>query len=80
MQQNRGLKDYDTKRSKSDKDKYHIILLICRILKMIQMNLFTKQKSFTDLENEFMVTGGGSEREEINWEFGTDMYIVLYLE
>ena len=31
--------------SQTEKDKYHTISLICRILKkMIQMNLFTKQK------------------------------------
>ena len=31
--------------SQTEKDKYHMISLICRILKkMIQMNLFTKQK------------------------------------
>ena len=27
-----------------EKDKYHMIPLICRILKMIQKNLLTKQK------------------------------------
>ena len=27
-----------------EKDKYHMISLICRIYNMIQMNLFTKQK------------------------------------
>ena len=38
-----GARDYHTKWSKSDKDKY--ILLICGILKrMIQMNLFTEKK------------------------------------
>ena len=36
--------DYNTKWSKPDKDKYHIILLICRILKRIQRNLFAKYK------------------------------------
>ena len=37
-------RDYYTKRSKSDKDKYHMISIISEIKKMIQMNLFTKQK------------------------------------
>ena len=39
-------RDYHTKWSKSKKDSYHMISLICGIkfLKMIQMNLFTKQK------------------------------------
>ena len=30
--------------SKKEKDKYHIILLICEIYKMVQMNLFAKQR------------------------------------
>ena len=30
--------------SQTEKDKSHVILLICRILKMIQMKLFPKQK------------------------------------
>ena len=39
-----GSRNYHTKGSKSDRDKYHTISLICGIIKMIQMNLFTKQK------------------------------------
>ena len=39
-----GPRDYHTKWSKSDKDKYHMISLICGILKMMQTNLFRKQK------------------------------------
>ena len=38
-------------------------------LKMIQMNLFTKQKH-TDLENEFVITRG----KGIDWAFGVDTY------
>ena len=30
--------------SQTEKDKYYMISLICRILKIIQMNLYTKQK------------------------------------
>ena len=30
--------------SQTEKDKYYMISLICGILKIIQMNLFTKQK------------------------------------
>ena len=33
-----------SEKSQTEKDKYCVILLICGILKMIQMNLFTKQK------------------------------------
>ena len=39
-----GPRDNHTKWSKSDKDKYHMISLICGIENMTQMNLFTKQK------------------------------------
>ena len=40
-----GCRDYCIKWGNSDNDKYHMMLLICEILKkMIQMNLFTKQK------------------------------------
>ena len=39
-----GPREHHTKWSKSDKDKYYMISLICGILKIIQMNLYTKQK------------------------------------
>ena len=42
------------------------------------MNLFTKQKK-TDLENEPMITGE-KVWGEIDWEFGIDMYTLLYLK
>ena len=40
------------------------------------MNLLTKQKRFTDLENELMVAEG----EGIVRDFGKVMYTVLYLK
>ena len=39
-----GPRDYHTKWSKSDKDKYDITYMQNLIFKMKQMNLFTKQK------------------------------------
>ena len=33
-----------SKVSQKEKDKYHMISLICRILKIIQMNLYIKQE------------------------------------
>ena len=39
-----GLRDDHTKRSKSDKDKYHMISLTWGIQEVIQMNLITRQK------------------------------------
>ena len=47
-----------------EKDKYRMISLICRILKkMIQMNLFTKQKQTHRLREELMVSRGKGGRE-----------------
>ena len=40
------------------------------------MNLFAKQKQ-TGLENKLMVTGDRGQGE-IDWEFGIDMYKLLY--
>ena len=37
--------------NESEKDKYYMISLICGISKIIQMNLYTKQKQITDREN-----------------------------
>ena len=45
--------------SQTEKDSYHMISLTCAIkfLKMIQMNLFTKQKqAYTDVEIKFKIT------------------------
>ena len=39
-----GPRDYHTKWSQTEKDKYHMISLICGIQKKQNMNLFTKQK------------------------------------
>ena len=48
--------------SQTEKDKYHIILVICGIKKkMIQMNLFTKRKKLTDIGNNLRHTKGGKE-------------------
>ena len=49
-----------TEVTQSEKDKCHMISVISVILKMVQMNLFTKQKWFvnTDVENKCTVTKG----------------------
>ena len=36
--------------NQTEKDKYHMISLICGILKMIQTNLYTKQKKESQAE------------------------------
>ena len=37
----------------TEKDKYHMTSLICGILKLIQMNLFIKQKQTQTLNTNF---------------------------
>ena len=50
----------------TEKDKYYVISLVCRIQKIIQINLYTKQR-LTDIENKLMVTKrekeGGRDRQ-----------------
>ena len=54
--------------SQKEKDKYHMISLICGILNMAQMNLSTKQD--TDIENRLVVAMGREGVEGKDWEFG----------
>ena len=71
-----GPRDYHTEWSKSEKDKYYMILLIYRILKE------NPGPNGTDLQNKcknecrkqtygYQEMGSGG----INWEMGTDIYI-----
>ena len=50
--------------SQKEKDKYHMISLICRTSYMAQMNLSTEKK-LTDLENRLVVAKG--EGEGVGW-------------
>ena len=52
-----GPKDYHTKCSKSDKDKQHVIPLVCRILKYDTNELIYRNR-IIDIENKAMVTKG----------------------
>ena len=58
-----GPRDYYTKQSKSEKDKYHTISLICEILKIIQMSIFTKQ-IYRHRKQTSLPKGKGSRRDE----------------
>ena len=71
-----------TKWSKSDKEKYPMVSLMCRILKeMIQMNSFTRQKQTYRLRGwTYGYQWGRMSGEEIVREFGIDMYTLLYLK
>ena len=55
-----GPRNDHSKLSKSEKDKYHMISLICRLLKMIQINLFTKQKQTHRLQKQTWLPKGES--------------------
>ena len=77
-----GPKDYHTKWSKSEKDKFHMISLICGILKKkwYKWTYLQNRMTVTELENELMVTKGDGWGSGIDWEFGIDMYTLLYLK
>ena len=56
-----GPRDYHTKWSQKEKDKYHMVSLICGIWNMTQMNLSTKQKqTHRHREQTCDCQGGGS--------------------
>ena len=57
--------------SQTEKDKYHMILLICGILKTGTNELIYKTE--INVENKLTVTKGES-RGGINWKTGTDIY------
>ena len=46
----------------TEKGKYHMILLLCKIFLMMQMNLNIKRNRSTDTENKHMVLKGEGER------------------
>ena len=62
--------DYDLDNCKTDFYK-SVLWKIQKILSFFRL---------TDLENKLMVTKGERWGGGINWEFGTDMYTLLYLK
>ena len=56
-----GPRDYYTEWSKTEKDKYRMIFLICGILKNGTNELTYETEIVTDIENKLMVT-----REEVD--------------
>ena len=74
-----GPRDYYTKRSKPDRERqipYDIALYVESKKNKIQMNLLTKQKQTTGIENKLMVIKG----EGINQEVGINRYTLLYIK
>ena len=57
-----GPSDWHTKRSKSEKYKYHMISLICGIQNMTQMNLSVKQKQTHRHREQTVVAKGAGGR------------------
>ena len=60
-----GPRDYNTKWSKTNKDKYHIISLIFKLKKIVQMNLQNKNR-FTDRKQAY-----GYQRRKEGGEIGS---------
>ena len=58
-----GTRDSHTKRSQKEKDRYHMILLICGIKNMAQINLFTKCKQIHRHREQTSGCQGGGRRE-----------------
>ena len=56
-----------------------MILLVCGIKKMVQMNLFTKQKQ-SQRHRKQTYSYWGEKREGINQEVGTDMFTLLNIK
>ena len=45
----------------TEKDMYSMLSIICRIEKIKQINVYNKPETFTDIENNLVITSG--ERE-----------------
>ena len=56
-----GSRGYYAKWNKSEKDKYHMISLICEIWKTSQMNKYNETKTDSQIENKQVVTRGEKE-------------------
>ena len=65
-----------SKESQKEKDKYHMISLICGIYNMTQMNLSTKQKQTHRHREQTSDCQGG----RLDWEFGTSRCKLLHRE
>ena len=74
-----GPRDYYTKWSKQDKDKYHMIPFICRIQKNSKWTYLQNTNRLRNIENKFMVTEG-EEEGRLYQEFAINIYTPLYLK
>ena len=70
-----GHRDYHSKWSNSDKDKYHMISLICGILKKYTNELIYK----TEIDSQtYGYQRGG--KGGINWGYWINRYTLLYIK
>ena len=74
-------RDCHTEWSKSDRERQiSFITYTCNLKIMIQMNLFTKQKQTHRLREWTYGYQGDRWERGVDWEFGVDMYKMLYLK
>ena len=78
-----GPGDYHTKRSKSDRERQisYDIAYMQNLKKRYKWTYLQNRNRLTDLKNKLIVIwGGGGEGGVggIDWEFGIDMYTLLY--
>ena len=66
--------------NQKEKDKYHMISLICGIQNMTQMNLSTKPKQNHKHREQTCGCQAGEEREWDGLEFGVSRCKLLHLE
>ena len=56
------------------------MILLTRRIKKIQMNFFTKQKQTHRLREQTIIYQVGRIWGATDWDFGVDMYTLLYLK
>ena len=66
--------------SQKEKDKYHMISLICGIYNMAQMNPSTKRKQTHRHREQTCDCQGGGGGRGMDWEFGVGRCKLLHLE
>ena len=62
----------------TDKEKYRMILVFFFRIKRYVWTYLQNRNRLTDLKNKLMVTRGYGWRGRVDWEFGIDMYTLLY--
>ena len=78
-----GPRDYHIKLSQREKDKYYMVLLICRNFKKWYKWIYLQNRNrLLDTENRLMVTKREKGRggEGINYRFGINGYKLLYIK